>query len=136
MVLIGESGTQMIMRTFHTGGAVKFITKDVVKDFSDNDPFVNLATIRSHIKQDNDVLMCNDNCKITIDLTNYTIGKDIIIDEAEQKISSKNLIAKIEFDDVMFNLILDYPIELLLNNNIKITPKESIELTYQKMLSL
>ncbi len=39
---IGERGTQLIMRTFHTGGAVKFIEKDILKDILDNDPLADL----------------------------------------------------------------------------------------------
>lgn len=39
---IGERGTQMIMRTFHTGGAVELIKRDMLQDIIDGDPLANL----------------------------------------------------------------------------------------------
>jgi DNA-directed RNA polymerase subunit beta' len=39
---IGERGTQLIMRTFHTGGAATAARHDLFQDIIDNDPLVNL----------------------------------------------------------------------------------------------
>ena len=39
---IGERGTQLIMRTFHTGGAATMAKHDIFQDIVDNDPLVNL----------------------------------------------------------------------------------------------
>lgn len=38
--IIGERGTQLIMRTFHSGGAIKVSVRDVLQDIVDNDPMV------------------------------------------------------------------------------------------------
>lgn len=39
---IGERGTQLIMRTFHTGGAATMAKRDMFADIIQNDPLVNL----------------------------------------------------------------------------------------------
>jgi len=39
---IGERGTQLIMRTFHTGGAATAAKRDIFQDIINNDPLVNL----------------------------------------------------------------------------------------------
>ena len=39
---IGERGTQLIMRTFHTGGAATAAKHDVLQEIIDNDPIANL----------------------------------------------------------------------------------------------
>jgi DNA-directed RNA polymerase subunit beta' len=39
---IGERGTQLIMRTFHTGGAATMAKHDIFEDIIQNDPLVNL----------------------------------------------------------------------------------------------
>jgi len=36
--VIGERGTQLIMRTFHTGGAVSLVKRDCLSDIINNDP--------------------------------------------------------------------------------------------------
>ena len=39
---IGERGTQLIMRTFHTGGAATLSKHDILQEIIDNDPLANL----------------------------------------------------------------------------------------------
>jgi DNA-directed RNA polymerase subunit beta' len=39
---IGERGTQLIMRTFHTGGAATLAKHDIMQEILDNDPLANL----------------------------------------------------------------------------------------------
>lgn len=40
--IIGERGTQLIMKTFHTGGAVSLIKRDMISDIINNDPLSGL----------------------------------------------------------------------------------------------
>ena len=40
--IIGERGTQLIMKTFHTGGAVSLIKRDILGDIINNDPLSGL----------------------------------------------------------------------------------------------
>ncbi len=41
--IIGERGTQLIMRTFHTGGAVTLIKREMLEDIMNNDPLAGLV---------------------------------------------------------------------------------------------
>lgn len=41
--IIGERGTQLIMRTFHTGGAVTLVKRDMLGDIISNDPLSGLV---------------------------------------------------------------------------------------------
>jgi len=38
--IIGERGTQLIMRTFHTGGQIKVAVRNILQDIVENDPMV------------------------------------------------------------------------------------------------
>jgi DNA-directed RNA polymerase subunit beta' len=40
--IIGERGTQLIMKTFHTGGAVSLVKRDMLEDIINNDPMSGL----------------------------------------------------------------------------------------------
>jgi hypothetical protein len=40
--IIGERGTQLIMKTFHTGGAVSLLKRDMLGDIINNDPMSGL----------------------------------------------------------------------------------------------
>lgn len=42
-MIIGERGTQLIMKTFHTGGAVSLIKRDMLSDIINNDPMAGLS---------------------------------------------------------------------------------------------
>lgn len=42
--IIGERGTQLIMRTFHTGGSVTVLERDILKDIAENDSLANLES--------------------------------------------------------------------------------------------
>jgi hypothetical protein len=67
--------------------------------------------INDYLKQERSTLVCLRECEVTIDLTDYTEKKNIDIRENSVWLSS--LICKIEFADKMFNIILDYPVEII-----------------------
>lgn len=133
--IIGERGTQLIMRTFHTGGAVSIVQRDILSDLIDNDPLlqVNKSVLtKKYLHQEESNLVVLKPCKISINLDNYIKGKNIVINE--NNIWLKSLVAKIEFDDLIFSIILDYPVEIQypeLNSKEKI-----IELEYEKNATL
>lgn len=85
--------------------------------------------ISHYFSQQGNILACLKDCKITIDLSYYKIGDNIII--TDQDVWCKSLVSQIEFEDVIFNLILDYPIKLNIIHIIQ-HGKESIELDYKK----
>ena len=61
-------------------------------------------------------------------MDDYTKGKDLII--SEDKIWLKSLICRIEFDDLIFSLILDYSVELQLEE--PVSPTTFISIEYEK----
>lgn len=106
---IGERGTQLIMRTFHTGGAAVVAQHNMIKDIRDNDPLLQ-TNISGYLRQDEDKLVALKPCTVTIELTGYRNNDNLQINE--DSIWVNHLLSKIEFEDVIFNLILDYPINL------------------------
>lgn len=128
--VIGERGTQMIMKSFHTGGAIKIIDKDILKDILDNDPLIKLneTTIKNYVEQINNVISTKKPCKIFLDLYHYTKGDNFeIINDRLIKVSS--LMCKVEYDDIIFNISLDYPVEIHAEQMTTV-PKEYIELDF------
>jgi hypothetical protein len=110
--LIGEAGTQTIMRTFHTGGAVKIIKKDMIKDIIQNDPIASQTIVKKKLVQRENSLLCNEDCLLTIDMSDYKGPNSITIDDENSTINVQGLIAKVEFEDNIFNIILDYPVKI------------------------
>lgn len=49
---------------------------------------------------------------LTIDLSDYTLGDNLLINNSEYRIYASSLVSKVEFEDKMFNLILDYPVNI------------------------
>lgn len=106
---IGERGTQLIMQTFHTGGAASVAEYDIVQDIIDNDPLLEVDA-HKYLKQEDNKLIVKKPCKITLDLTNYNLNDNIQINNSNVWVN--HLVSKIEFEDTIFNILLDYPIEL------------------------
>jgi DNA-directed RNA polymerase beta' subunit len=128
--IIGERGTQMIMRTFHTGGAIKIAVREIIQDIVENDPVVTSDKLRGYLKQEKNTLYCLKDCKITIDLSDYVMGDNIEIDEDENKIDVRGLMCQIEFEDLIFNIILDYGLEINYRD-IEYIKKEKITLFFK-----
>jgi len=106
---IGERSTQIIMRTFHTGGAASFAQHDILKDIFENDPLINVD-LKKYLVQTENLLTATKQCTLTINLSEYKVGTNLQIQD--DHVWLENLISKIEFEDTMFNLILDYPVEV------------------------
>lgn len=126
---IGEIGTQFIMRTFHTGGAVSLEKRNILTEIAENDPMVSESKLTKYLDQIESRLACKGPCKVLIDMGNYDVDGNIRIDENNIWVSS--LICRVEFADFMFNIILDYPVDLQVQEMNKID-KDYIELTYAK----
>lgn len=87
-----------------------------------------MAKISEYLQQEENNLICISDCIVTIDVTNYIKGDTILIEEST--IWVKQLMAKIEFGNVLFNLILDYGIRLNIQEIKEI--ENSITLKYTK----
>ena len=110
--LIGEAGTQTIMRTFHTGGAVDIIQKDIIGDIVQNDPMVTKQTVVKNLGTQENSLVTKNDCILTITIGDYPNPGDLKINAERTYLSAKGLVGRVEFQDSMFNIILDYPVEI------------------------
>jgi DNA-directed RNA polymerase beta' subunit len=126
---IGERGTQLIMRTFHTGGAASIVIRDVLSDIIDNDPMIeiNKAQLGEYLQQEDDKLVAKKDCVVKIDLSTYEIDNSYMIEE--NYVWMNHLIGQIEFNDIIFNISLDYPVHLL-KQNFKQLGKEVLIFNY------
>ncbi len=109
---IGERGTQLIMRTFHTGGAATIVERNILEDIINNDPLIKVSTskLRQYIRQDNDSLVALKPCRLTIDLANYKLKDNIQINK--DNIWVKSVLTELEFEDLIFKMVLDYSVEI------------------------
>jgi hypothetical protein len=129
--MIGEAGTQTIMRTFHTGGAVEVIERNIISDIIQNDPLVSQSVVTKLLSQTENTISCNADCTITVTLSDYPLPGDLIFNDDRTVLSAKGLVCKIEFPNALFNIILDYPIEFQVYNYERVG-KEFIKLYYKK----
>jgi len=109
---IGERGTQMIMKTFHTGGAVELIKRDMIQDFIDGDPLAEMdkTAISKYLKQEENSIINQLPCTVTISMDDYSSSGSYRIED--DKVWVKSLLAKVEFEDTIFDIVLDYSVEL------------------------
>ncbi len=90
-----------------------------------------MAKITDYIIQDGNDLIAKQNLTLTIDLLNYVLKDSLLINEDEGFVWLKSLISRVEFSDIIFNLILDYSVKIQLTNNYQKT-KEIISIKYEK----
>jgi hypothetical protein len=90
-----------------------------------------MAKINKYLQQTDDKLIAVQPCKVTIEMTDYTMSDTLQIKEEDGIIWVKSLISKAEFADIVFNIMLDYPVELQ-TPNMELIGKERIILTYLK----
>jgi len=129
--IVGEAGTQSIMRTFHTGGAVKVFQRNILDDILQNDPLTTKQSVAKHLSQAENQLIANQDCVITIHTEDYPLPGDFVFNDNSTNIIAKALVCRIEFSDVIFSVILDYPVELQVYEKEKIG-KEILKLYYKK----
>ena len=127
--VIGERATQLIMRSFHST-AIKVMTRDILQDISSNDPIIKIEEIKSKLGQIENNVICKETCSLTINLEDYKIGDNLLINEEENSIQVDSLISIIKFGDLSFDIILDYPIILNFSNMVQ--TKEYITLQCNK----
>lgn len=128
---IGERGTQLIMRTFHTGGATSIIQRDILEDLLENDPMIRLSKneLGKYLQQNENILTALKPCKVTLNMENYELKDNIQINDSYVWV--KSLLCQVEFDDLIFKAVLDYPVHI---QKIKIVEenKRNIVLDYVK----
>jgi hypothetical protein len=90
-----------------------------------------MAKLSKYLTQVEDTLIARLPCKVNISMTNYRLNDNLKINEGEGNIWVSSLLSQIEFSDIVFNLILDYPVELQIKN-MEYIKNELITLQYDK----
>lgn len=129
--IIGEAGTQTIMRTFHTGGAVDIVKVNLIDNIIQNDPLANQDVIKKLLMQDENTLSCKEDCTITILKSDYPISGDLKFNDDKSSLTAKAVVCRIEFENTIFNIILDYPVDFQVYEH-ELVGKEEIKLMYKK----
>jgi hypothetical protein len=90
-----------------------------------------MAKITRYLQQSDDKLIAARPCKLTIEMSDYHLSDTIEIKEQDNIIWLKTLISKVEYEDIVFNIMLDYPVELQ-TPEIEVMDNERIVLNYLK----
>jgi len=133
--IVGEAGTQQIMRTFHTGGAVKVFERDIIDDIVQNDPLTSKVIVSKHLAQNDVQLFAQKDCVLTISPADYPLPGDFVYNDEKTVIHVKGLVCRAEFSDVIFNIILDYPVDIQVYKQ-EMIGKEFLKLYYEKESTL
>jgi DNA-directed RNA polymerase beta' subunit len=129
--LVGEAGTQTIMRTFHTGGAVKIKERDIRYDIIQNDPLTTKDVVMKKLGQNESELFTKYDMTMTLLLDDYPLPNDMVFNDTDDEITVKSLVCKVEYEDSIFNIVLDYPVILKVYEQEKVG-KDILKLTYDK----
>jgi hypothetical protein len=93
-----------------------------------------MPNIKNYLNQVENDLYCLHDCKLTIDLENYKLGSDLIINDDENTSQLDSLIGNIAFSDISFDMILDYPV-IIKYSDIEIT-KQYIRFKFKKDMDI
>ena len=75
-----------------------------------------MAKIKSYVQQSDDKLIASQDCTLTIEMADYQLSDTLQVKQEDGIIWVKSLISKVEFKDIVFNIMLDYPVELQTQN--------------------
>jgi len=84
--------------------------------------------LSKYLEQIDDKLIALKPCKVSVDMSNYKLNDNMEI--KDDIVWVKNLLSQIEFDDLIFSMILDYSIELQKSKSI--INNQTIILEYNK----
>lgn len=126
--VIGERGTSLVLTSFHKGGTVSISKQDILSDIVNNDPLINFS-VGSYLQQNINDLKCKEDCILSINKSDYENEDNLRIDE--DKIWVSSLVSDIEFSNVSFKIVLDYPVNIYIKKgNIK-NNNETINIKYK-----
>lgn len=89
-----------------------------------------MANINDFLKQEDSFLIANKKCELIIDLLNYKIDDNILIDEQKNTIWVESVISKIEFENLSFNIVLDYSCNIIFDENNFEQNEDYIKISY------
>jgi len=69
-----------------------------------------MVKITNYLIQEGNSLICKKECVLKISLAPYTLGDNLLVKEDSVWVNS--LISTVYFDDITFDIILDYPVDI------------------------
>lgn len=75
--------------------------------------------ITNYLKQEENFLIASKPLKLVISLDDYTLDYDLVINDENKQIEAEALVSRAEFDDKIFNVILDYPVYIWFGNGME-----------------
>lgn len=85
--------------------------------------------ITEYLHQTENRLICKKDCNLIINKSDYTNDENIRIEE--DKIWVSSLVSQIEFSDISFKIVLDYPLNVLFDSGSIEKNKEFIKIQYK-----
>jgi len=130
--VVGEVGTQLTMRTFHTGGAVTLIKRNLFKDIQDNtvQDIMKILPKIFKVSEDTNKLLCLKPSVLKLTLSDYTMNYNLFIDEDNKVITIKGFIGQFICEDNTIPIVLDYQVKIYFNSYVK--DKEFITINYDE----
>jgi hypothetical protein len=115
--IFGERGTQMIMKTFHSGGAVSVNRVDIIKEISDPLTDSDILYVNKIFKQSDNDLYSKVDGKIII-------KKSVFLNDKDYKVHSDRIdfeygYFEIKTSDKLIDVSLDYKCSIPLNSSFK-----------------
>jgi hypothetical protein len=89
-----------------------------------------MAKLSQYLEQTEDTLVAKKDCTVSISLSDYRMNDNIEIRDKEGTVWVNSLLSQVEFDNLIFSLILDYPVELQIKD-MEYIEKEKIILKYK-----
>ena len=119
--------------TFHTGGAAKIKSRDALTDMINNDPHLDRDILsKLLIQKDSDLIVLKDG-KLTLELEDYDVADDLLIDEESGTIWLKSLLGVYETTNgEKINLILDFSCEIYTPSGLTKEGKDRIIINYKE----
>jgi len=120
------------MRTFHTGGAVTLIKRNLFKDIQDNlikDVMKELPKLFK-ISEDTNKLYCLQPSSLKLTLADYTVNYNLFIDEDNKYITIKGFIGEFTSNGVVIPIVLDYQVRIYFSSYRR--DKEFITINYDE----
>ena len=129
--IIGERMTQLIMKTFHSGGAVNVNVVDIVKIIGEYLESSELIQFNKYFHQKGNDLISNKDGKIIIKKSEY-LDSHVDIKKVDKTLKLAYTYIEIHIDDKIFDLPLDIPSIIELDDKQYKDENEVITIEFQE----
>lgn len=121
--ILGERGTQVSMKTFHTGGAIEIKSLNILSILNKNIEEILMGYVRKNFKQsDSDFFSISKPVNLEISFKDYLNPKtDIIFDKENNLIQLKYIYGLLRIEDKVIDFSIDNPVTIkLIQGNYKV----------------